>query len=99
MSDVDVTDLPRFVQERGYAKGVLVARVVEVGPSFNTPGWLWDRPLIDGTRMDARDVAEHWRAHGIEDCLLIWPHLTPEQIHAAVAWRSEHPRWRARRRP
>lgn len=82
-------------QRRAYDRGVEVARVVEVGPSFHTPGWLWDRPLILGTRLDARQVADTFKAFGMDECIAQYC-ITPEMVTAAVVWRQKHPRWRAK---
>lgn len=86
-----ITDLPRFVQKRAYDKGLAAnARVVVVTKG---EGWLYSRPLIEGTRIDARDMAASAAHYGVEDTAR-WYAITPEQVEAAVEWRKQHPRWR-----
>ena len=100
MNEVCVADLPRFVQKRAHDKGHAIAAtgITEVGPSFGSgDSWWWDRPLIDGTRLDAREVASYFKQFGMDETLLTYGHsITPEQVMAAVAWRKKHPRWRAK---
>lgn len=96
MNEPHISDLPRFIQRRAFDKNP--PRIVEVGPSFGSgEDWLWDRPLIEGTRLDAREVASYVEQLGMEEALATYC-VPQEQIEAAVAWRKAHPKWRPPRR-
>lgn len=93
MRDPDITELPRFVQVRAYDKGAATASVTVVDQGKE---WHWSRPLIDGTRLDARDVADYAKHLGMDEAVQMYC-ITPEMIQAAIDWRTKHPRWRPRK--
>lgn len=57
------------------------------------------RPRIEGTRVTTDTIYQTWHANGLEFVQMGWPHLTAEQIDAALnyelRWYRRLRRWAA----
>ena len=76
----------------------------------HTPDTIGGSPRLANSRMPVHSVMWYWNdgyqaepqygvvgaPPGLDAVLLAYPHLTPEQVHAAVAYAADHPdeiRW------
>lgn len=83
MSELRLTQLPRFVQHRAYDKGLESVRIV-----FD-PACRFGTPTFEGTRSSPEDIEGELESS--DERIADWFDLTLEQVAAARAWLSDHP--------
>jgi uncharacterized protein (DUF433 family) len=86
MAVVRVAELPVFVQNRAYDKGLEVVRIV-----FDPSRRFGTTPVFEGTRQSPEDIAGELESGASPDRIAWLSDLTVRQVEAARNWLAAHP--------